>query len=137
MKLKKYSIWLALFALILAQLACAAGEPTLSNVRTARDEDGAQAASTFGAFDTIYVVTDLANGVAGNTITSRWFFDNVPGFESGALIDESTIDVTEESFNGTVYFFFPPQTDGWPLGTYKVEVYFNNVLNSTVFFTIQ
>ena len=113
------------------------GEPTLENVRTARDEDGAQATSTFGAFDTIYVVSDLSNGVAGNTITSRWFFDNVPGFESGALIDESTIDVTEESFNGTVFFYFPPQTDGWPLGTYKVEVYFNNALNSTVFFTVQ
>ncbi len=137
MNAKKFSIFLALFTLVLAQLACAVGEPTLSNVRTARDEDGAQVTSTFGAFDTIYVVSDLANGVAGNTITSRWFFDNVPGFESGALIDESTIDVTEESFNGTVYFFFPPQTDGWPLGTYKVEVYFNNVLNSTVFFTIQ
>lgn len=137
MNVKKYSIWLALFALILAQLACAVGEPTLENVRTARDEDGVDVTSTFSAFDTIYVVSDLSNGVAGNQITSRWFFDNVPGFESGALIDESTIDVTEESFNGTVFFYFPPQTDGWPAGSYKVEVYFNNALNSTVFFTVQ
>ncbi len=137
MNLKKYSIWLALFALVFAQLACAVGEPTLSNVRTARDEDGKDVTSTFGAFDTIYVVTDLANGVAGNQVTSRWFFDNVPGFESGALIDESTIDVTEESFDGTVFFYFPPQTDGWPAGSYKVEVYFNGALNSTVFFTVQ
>lgn len=137
MNAKKLSILLAAFVLIAAQLACAVGEPTLSNVRTAKDEDGAQVTSTFGAFDTIYVVGDLANGVAGNQITSRWYFDNVPGATSGSLIDESTIDVTEESFNGTVYFFFPPQTDGWPLGTYKVEVYFNGVLNGTVFFTIQ
>ncbi|GMV33847.1 MAG: hypothetical protein DCC59_07790 [Chloroflexi bacterium] len=137
MSTKKLSIFLALFALILAQLACAAGEPSLSNVRTAKDEDGKQATSTFGAFDTVYVVADLSNGVMGNQVSSRWFFDNVPGFESGALIDESTIDITEDSFNGTVYFYFPAQTDGWPVGTYKVEVYFNGTLNSTVNFTVQ
>jgi hypothetical protein len=137
MNTKKLPIFLALFALILAQLACAVGEPTLSNVRTARDEDGAQVTSTFGAFDTIYVVADLSNGVVGNQVTSRWFFDNVPGFQSGGLIDESTIDITDDAFNGTVYFFFPAQTDGWPAGTYKVEVYFNGALNSTVFFTVQ
>lgn len=136
MNTKKLPIFLALFALILAQLACAAGEPALSNVRTAKDEDGAQATNVFGPNDTIYVVADLSNGVPGNQITSRWFVENVPGYDSG-LLDESTIDVTEESFNGTVYFYFPPQTDGWPAGTYKVEVYFNGALNTTVNFSVQ
>lgn len=137
MKSKKYSILLAVLALVLVQLACAAGEPTLSNSRTAFDQDGAQPSSTFGAFDTVYVVSDLENGIAGNVITSKWYAESVEGLDPNFFLDEADINVTEESFNGTVYFFFEPPTDGWPAGTYKVEVYFNGALSSTVNFTVQ
>lgn len=137
MKSKKLSIVLALFALVLAQLACALGEPTLSNVRTARDSDGAQPTTTFGVFDTVYVVSDLSNGVAGNIITSRWFAENVEGVDPNFLIDEGEINVTEETFNGTIYFYFEPPTDGWPTGTYRCEIYFNGTLVNSVQFNIQ
>ena len=137
MKSKKLSILLAALALIVAQLACAFGEPTLSNVRTALDSDGVQATSTFGAFDTVYVVSDLSNGVAGNIITSKWYAENVSGVDPNFLIDEADINVTEESFNGTIYFYFEPPTDGWPSGTYRVEVYFNGALTGTVTFQVQ
>lgn len=136
MNAKKLSILLAAFVLIAAQLACAVGEPTLSNVRTAKDEDGAQVTSTFGAFDTIYVVGDLANAVEGNQVTSRWYAENVPGVDPNFFIDESTIDIGAEPI-GFVYFYFEAPSDGWPAGTYKVEVYFNGALNSTVNFTVQ
>lgn len=139
MKTKKISILLAAIVLIAAQLACAVGEPTFSNVRVAKDQDGAQITNTFGAFDTIYVVGDLANGIAGNQITSRWYAENVPGLDPNFLLDEAVIDVTtdQEPFNGVIYFYFPPQSDGWPAGSYKVEIYFNGTLNSTVNFTVQ
>ncbi|NOH04275.1 MAG: hypothetical protein HND47_21025 [Chloroflexi bacterium] len=137
MKSKNLSVLLAVFVLVAAQLACAFGEPTLSNVRTARDADGVQTASTFGAFDTVYVVSDLSNGAAGNIITSKWFAENVDGVDPNFLIDEADINVTEESFNGTIYFYFEPPTDGWPTGTYRVEVYFNGALTGTVNFSVQ
>lgn len=137
MKSKNLSIVLALIALVLAQLACAVGEPTLSNVRTARDADGAQPTTTFGTFDTVYVVSDLANGVAGNVITSRWFAENVPGVDPNFLIDEGEINVTEETFNGTIYFYFEPPAEGWPAGTFRVEIYFNGTLTGSVQFTVQ
>jgi len=138
MNIKKLSILLAAIVLIAVQLACAVGgEPTLSNVRVARDSDGVQITNTFGAFDTVYVVSDLANGVAGNQITSRWYAESVADLEPNFFIDESAIDVTEETFNGTIYFFFEPPTDGWPAGIYKVEVFFNGVLISTVNFNVQ
>lgn len=137
MRAKKVSILLAAIVLIAAQLACAVGEPTFSNVRTARDSDGKQPTTTFGSFDTVYVVGDLANGVAGNQITSRWYAENVPGVDPNFFIDEAVIDVTEQSFNGTIYFYFEPPSDGWPAGTYKVEVYFNGALSSEARFTIQ
>lgn len=136
MKAKNLSILLAAIVLIAAQLACAVGEPTLSNVRVTSDEAGENATTTFGTFDTVYVVGDLANAVEGNQVTTRWFTENVPGYEANFFIDESTIDIGTEPI-GFVYFYFPPQADGWPVGTYKVEVFFNGVLNSTVNFTVQ
>ena len=137
MNTKKFSILLAVLMLVLVQLACAAGEPTLSNTRTAFDQDAVQTSTTFGAFDTVYVVSDLANGVAGNVITSKWYAENVDGLDPNFLLDEADINVTEESFDGTVFFFFEPPTDGWPAGTYKVEVLFNGALTSTVNFSVQ
>ncbi len=138
MNTKRLPILLAAFALIVSTLACALGEPTLSNVRTAKDQDGAQPSSVFATTDTIYVVSDLSNGVKGNIVTSKWYAVEVVDTEPNFLIDEADIPVEEDSFNGTIYFFFPPPLDGqWPTGSYKVEIYFNGVLNSTVEFTVQ
>ncbi len=43
----KISILLAVAALIISTLACAFGEPALSNVRVAKDQDGTQVTSVF------------------------------------------------------------------------------------------
>jgi hypothetical protein len=140
MNTKKFSIFLAALLLIVVQLACAlGGEPTLSNSRTAYDQDGVQTSSTFGAFDTVYVVSDLANGAAGNVITSRWTALNAEGLEPNLFLDEADITVSEADapFNGTIYFFFPAPDGGWPTGTYQVEILFNGAPSATVNFTIQ
>lgn len=134
---RNFSILLAIAALIASTLACAAGEPSLSNVRTARDADGTQLSATFSSTDTIYVVSDVANGVKGNVISSKWMVSSVEGYDPGFLIDEVELILEEDQLSYSVNFYFEPPTDGWPVGTYKVEVYFNSVLNSTVEFTVQ
>lgn len=135
----KLSILLAVLALAASSLACAlgGGDPTLSNTRTALDEDGVNTTSTFGAFDTVYVVNDLANGVSGNVITSNWYAESVDGVDPNFLIDTVEYTVTDETYDGTIYFYFEPPTDGWPAGTYSVEVSFNGVPSATVRFTVQ
>ncbi len=139
MKSKKLSILLAVLALIFSTLACAlGGEPTLSNVRTAKDQDGAQPASIFATTETVFVVSDLTSGVKGNLITSKWYAVNVADTEPNLLIDTAEIPIEDETFDGTIYFFFEPPIEGvWPVGSYKVEIYFNGVLNSTVQFTVE
>jgi hypothetical protein len=136
---KKLPTLLAVLALVASSLACAllGGDPTLSNTRTALDEDGANTTSTFGASDTIYVVNDLANGVKGNVVSSNWYAENVDGVDPNFLIDSVEYTVTDETYNGTVYFFFEPPDGGWPTGTYRVEVFFNGTANATVTFTVQ
>ncbi len=137
MKANKISIFLAVAALIASSLACALGEPTLSNVRVARDQDGTQLSTTFGATDTIYVVSDLANGKAGNVVTSRWSVVSVDGYDPGFVIDEVDLTLDEDQLSYTVYFYFEPPEGGWPAGTFQVEVFFNGTPASTVQFTVQ
>lgn len=137
MKKNKISIWLALTALIVSTLACALGEPALSNVRTARDQDGTDLTSIFSPTDTVYVVSDLANGVAGNVVTSKWTVVSVDGYDSGYLIDSADITLDKDQLKYTIYFYFEPPEGGWPLGTYQVEVLFNGTSVGTVQFSIQ
>lgn len=139
MKLNRLSILLAVIALFISTLACAfgGGEPTLSNVRTAKDEDGAQPSSVFGSTETIYAVSDLSNGVKGNVVLSRWYAVDVPDVEPNFLIDEVDITIEEDSFTGTIFFNFDPPEGGWPVGTYKVEILFNNVLITSAEYSVQ
>ncbi len=135
---KNFSILLAALALIISTLACALGQPTLSNVRTAKDQDGTQVTSVFSTTDIIYVVSDLSNGATGNVVSSKWYAVAVADTEPNLLLDEVEIPIEEDSFNGTIYFYFPPPLDGqWPAGLYKVEIYFNGALSSTAEFTVQ
>lgn len=133
----KLVVLFAFLALVASSLACSFGDPALDNVRTAKDQDGNQPSTVFSATDTIYVVTDLSNGVIGNVIVSKWYAVDVEGVEANLMFDEADINIEEDGFNGTVYFYYPPQEGGWPVGSYKVEVYFNDVLVDTVEFTVE
>ncbi len=133
-------ILFAVLVLISSSLACAVlggGEPTLSNSRTALDSDGINTTSTFSLFDTVYVVSDLSNGVAGNVISSDWYAENVDGVDPNFFIDNVEYTVSEGENVDTIYFFFEPPDGGWPAGTYRVEVFFNGAPSATVRFTIQ
>lgn len=133
----KLTVLLAVLALVAASLACSFGDPSLDNVRTAKDQDGNQPATVFSPSDTVYVVSDLSNGKAGNVITSKWYAVSVEGIEANLKFDEADITIEDETFNGNVYFYYPPPEGGWPLGSYKVEIYFNDTLVSTVEFSVQ
>jgi hypothetical protein len=140
MKLKKLSVLLAVFILIVSSLACAAiggGEPTLSNVRTAKDENGEQLSSVFSTTDTIYVVGDISNGKQGNVVSSKWMVSNVEGYDPGYEIDSVDLTLDKDQSSYSVNFYFDPPADGWPTGTYKVEVSFNGNLISTVEYKVE
>lgn len=137
---KKIPVLVAVLALVVSSLACgvlSGGDPTLSNTRTALDKDGLNATSTFSSFDTVYVVNDVANGVRGNIVSSDWYAENAEGIEPNFLIDSVEYTIPEETYDGTVYFFFEPPEGGWPTGTYRVEVFFNGAPSATVTFTVQ
>ena len=137
MNKRTFPIFLAMFVLLAASLACSlGGELSLSNARMAFDEDGAQPTSVFAPSDAVYVVTDLANAPVGTQVVSKWYYVSVDGVAPNTLIDEADITIEEDDFTGTVHFFFPAGTD-WPVGTYAVELYLNSELIDTVNYSVQ
>ncbi|MBV6395478.1 MAG: hypothetical protein HFACDABA_01054 [Anaerolineales bacterium] len=136
MKTRTLPILLAIVALVSASLACAiGGELSLSNARASFDQEGKQATTTFSPNDTVYVVADLSNAPLGTVVTSKWFALNAEGMAPNELIDEADINVNEDNFSGTVYFYFPPSAP-WPSGSYAVELYLNGALTTSVTFSV-
>ncbi len=137
MKTRFLPILLAVLALVAASVACSfGGELSLSNVRTARDQDGNQATTVFGPNDVIYAVADLANASQGTVVKTRWFVIDVEGADPNTLIDEGEYTVNDDFFTGAVYFSLSPATS-WPPGSYAVEMYLNGQLIQTVNYTVQ
>lgn len=130
-------IFLALFALVFTTMACAfGGELGLSNLRMAYDEDGKQVTTSFSPNDAIYAVADLANAKAGDAVSTKWYAVSVEGQDPNTFIDESTINIDQETLNSNVHFFFDAGQN-WPAGTYAVEFYLNGTLINTVTYTVQ
>lgn len=112
-------------------------QPTaVSNLRTAYDEDGVQLSTSFSAFDTVYVVGNLSDVVTGDSLKSRWYAEDVIGVDKNFFIDEGTLEIGTDPVD-IFYFFFEPPTDGWPVGTYRVEIYFNDALADALNFVIE
>jgi hypothetical protein len=70
-------------------------------------------------------------------VTSKWYAVNVEGIEANLMFDQADISIEDQRFNGNVYFYYPAPEGGWPIGSYKVEIYFNDALISTVEFSVE
>jgi hypothetical protein len=128
----------AVLALVFASLACQAlsTEMSLQNLRMAYDEDGEQVTSTFTATDVLYAVGDLKNAPQGTVVKAVWVAVDVEDTDAGLEFQEQTIDITEESFSGTIYFQLS-NDEGWPAGLYRVDMYLNDTLAQSIEFNVQ
>ena len=134
----KFVVLLAVLALVVSSLACAFGntELGLTNLRMAFDEDGNNPTTTFSTTDVFYAVADLANAPQGTQVEARWTAVNAADTEPNLEFQTQTLDITEESFSGTIYFQLS-NDDGWPTGQYKVDLYLNGTLAQTAEFNVQ
>jgi len=131
-------ILLAVLALVFSSLACEAlsTEMSLENLRMAFDEDGNQVTSTFSSTDVFYAVADLKNAPQGTVVMAKWIAVDVENTDPELEFQEQTIDITEEMFSGTIYFQLS-NDDGWPSGTYRVDIYLNDALAQSLEFTVE
>lgn len=131
-------VLLAVLALVVSSLACAFGntELSLSNLRMAFDQDGKNVTTTFAPTDVFYAVADLNNAPQGTVVEAKWTAVNAADTEPNLEFQTQTLDITEESFTGTIYFQLS-NDEGWPTGQYKVDLYLNGTLAQTAEFNVQ
>jgi hypothetical protein len=138
MSAKKFQVLIAFLAVVASILACGSpGELSLTNPRMSFDEPGEQATTVYSPSDPFFAVADISNAPQGTKVSAKWYAVDVPGFEPGFL-DESVLNVDEESFSGYVSFQYTYEDPGgWPPGQYKAELYLNDVLTHTMNFAVQ
>jgi hypothetical protein len=133
---KLFPVLLAVLALVASSLACSLTEMSLDNARMAFDQDGKNVTSTFSSTDVFYAVADLSNAPKGTKVVAKWVAVNIEGEDPGSVFQEQTLDITEDSFSGTIYFQLS-NDGGWPSGDYKVDLYLNDALTQSVTFNVQ
>jgi hypothetical protein len=134
----KYMVLFAVFALVVSSLACSFGntELGLTNLRMALDQDGKNVTTTFSPTDVFYAVADLANAPQSTKVEAKWTAVNAADTEPNLEFQTQNLDITEESFSGTIYFQLS-NDEGWPTGQYKVDLYLNGTLAQTAEFSVQ
>jgi hypothetical protein len=122
---------------MIASLACnalAAPTPGASNFYMATDKDGNNRTSVFSPNDDFYVFFDVAGIEVGTPFQSRWYALDVEGEDPNTPFQ--TIDYTYEADVANIYFQLT-NSNGWPVGNYKVEVYMNNAKVGEQQFSVQ
>jgi hypothetical protein len=134
----RYVVLLAVLSLVLSSLACSLGstELGLTNLRMAFDQDAKNPTTTFAPTDVFYAVADLANAPQGTKVEAKWTAVNAADTEPNLEFQTQTLDITEESFSGTIYFQLS-NDEGWPTGQYKVDLYLNGTLAQSAEFSVQ
>ncbi len=137
MKSRRFSVALAIAAILIGSLACGtlSTTPTVSNIRMTTDDTGKTQTSTYAPSDKFYVFADLSGIKVGSVIEAKWYAVSVAGVDPNSEINTS--DYTYESGIGFVYFQLS-KSDGsdWPSGSYRVELYLDGTKVGEQGFTV-
>ena len=134
MKSRRWSLWLILAALGVAALACSfsASTANIKDAFLARDPDGQQKTTVFGPRDTFYCIVTLANAPDDTTVKAVWTAVQVEGVDPNTYIKENALTTG----SGTLTFQLS-NSNPWPAGRYKVDIYLNDELDRTLEFQVQ
>jgi hypothetical protein len=108
------------------------GEASLENAVMSRDDSGTELTSVFGPNDVFYCIVDLVNASDDTTVKASWTAVDVQGENPDTFIDEA--EITQGS--GTITFNLT-NSNPWPVGKYKVDLYLNGNLDQTLEFEVQ
>lgn len=110
--------------LLVAVLACNFSTTNLSSLKLGKDKTVSAEASKFGPSDTVYAVATVANAPGKVKVKGVLNFEDVPGKTKGPI--EGWEKTLELDGSGTATYTLSPPTDGWPKGTYKLDVTLTN-----------
>lgn len=134
--MKKIAFVIILATLALSVAACEFSFSTanISDAYMAADPDGAQRTTSYAPDATLYAIVELANAPDDTVVKASWYAVSVEGVEPNFLIDEATIT------GGDARLTFDLQNEAgfiWPTGSYRVDLYLNDELNTSLEFQVQ
>lgn len=135
MKNVNFKVLLVVAVLAITALACgfSASTANFQDAYMAYDSAGTQRTSVYGPEDVFYAIVDLANASDSTEVRAVWTAVNVDGEAANTLIDEVSIQ------SGDALLTFDLANTGmlWPNGAYKVDLYLNGELETTLNFQVQ
>jgi hypothetical protein len=134
MKSRSWQIVIVLSVLLVVSLACnfSATTANIADAQMSRDEEGTQLTTTFTPEEVFYVNVDLQNAPDDTAVKAVWTAVQVEGTDPDTKIEETTI----ETGSGTVNFQLS-NSNLWPAGQYKVDLYIEDKLEKTVEFRVE
>ena len=119
-----------------AALACG-GEVSVSTARVSdaymsADEGGDQPTDAYAQDSVFYSQVDLQNAPEDTALRAVWTVVDAQDTDPGLVINETEY----ETGSGRVYFTLS-NDDLWPIGTYRVEIYLNGELATSLDFSVQ
>src|SRR4030042_4999323 len=84
----------------------------------------------FNSNETVYACVQVNYQTAGNTLKAQW------KSSTDELIKEASIELAEFSSPSYITFWFPSETETLEAGSYKVEIYLNDILYGSFDFEV-
>jgi hypothetical protein len=126
--------FLALIASLFVFSTAFAGDVKVESV-IAVDGDTKPATSFAPDTPQLYAFFRSKGTVKGGKLRGVWIAEDVgDAAPANTKIDEATLTGNEDDFHGA--FSLSKPTKGWPVGKYKVEIYYGEEVVATVRFTI-
>jgi len=133
MKAYSVGVWVVVALLIVTSPGCQCQVSTanIRDAKMAKDKDGNEPATVFAPTDTFYCVLRLANAPDDTVVKAVWTAVEAQGTEPGFKINETPKETSSAAVN-----FSLSNSDPWPPGKYKVDLYLNDKLDQTLEFTV-
>jgi hypothetical protein len=125
---------LGITALFLSACEFSFSTANIANAYMAADGDGAQPTTAFAQDAIFYAIVDLANASDETTVKAVWVAVKAEDVEPEFVIDETTLT----SGDAILTFSLENAPDTlWPLGQYRVDIYLNDELDTSLAFEVQ
>ena len=128
-------ILLGVLMLFISALACDGSFSTanIDSAWMATDEEGNNPTTVFSQEAIFYAMVDLKNAPDDTVVKAIWTVVDAEDTESNLVINETEIT----SGDALIHFQLENTDYLWPLGQYKVDIYLNDTLDTTLTFEVQ
>jgi hypothetical protein len=128
-----FPFFISLIALLLASLACSfsASTANINDAWLSHDADGEQPTIIYSQDEIFYCNVEIANAPDDTNVKVKWTAVDVEGEEKDTFLKEN-----EFIGSSDLVTFNLSNSQLWPTGTYKAEIYLNDEFNRTLEFTV-